>query len=357
MSQVEIRDILKEYGDTVANDNISFEIEDGEFISILGPSGSGKTTLLKIISGFEEPTAGAVYVGGEEVTHLEPEDRDTSLVFQRLALFPHMDVGENISFGLKMKTDMSSTEIRNKVKEVLDLVELPGYEDRSIHNLSGGEQQRVALARAIVTEPNLLLYDEPLSDLDKKLREKMRREMAKLHDLLDITSIHVTHNQKEAMALADRVAVLDKGQLMQYDTPGNIYNEPNNRFVADFIGEANLISGSVVEDDQKIHFENGMFDVELSPDQLENGAANETLLVRPENIRLVDINEGGHLRGEITDAVHLGSITEYHMNVGMNESLIIRDVGDIRFQEGETKSVVLDDYSLIQDRGKTNEHH
>ncbi|MBP8036981.1 MAG: ABC transporter ATP-binding protein, partial [Negativicutes bacterium] len=228
-----------------AVDNVSLRIEPGEFVTLLGPSGCGKTTILRMVAGFEIPTSGDVLIGDERVNTLTPDRRDTAMVFQSYALFPHLNVFENIAYGLKIKK-MKSDDIRTKVKEILGLVGLSELETRSPNQLSGGQQQRVALARALVMEPSVLLFDEPLSNLDAKLRIHMRREIRKIQRQFGITSIYVTHDQAEAMSMSDRIIVMNKGVVEQIGTPREIYATPASQFVADFIGTANIIPSQVV---------------------------------------------------------------------------------------------------------------
>ncbi|RPI08203.1 MAG: ABC transporter ATP-binding protein, partial [Zetaproteobacteria bacterium] len=228
----------------IAVDGVSLEVKEGELVTFLGPSGCGKTTALRIVAGFEPPTSGRVLIGGHDVTHLPPHTRNTAMVFQSYAIFPHLSVAQNVAFGLEMR-GLSKSDIAAKVRQILELVELAGLDHRSPEQLSGGQQQRVALARAIVTEPRVLLFDEPLSNLDAKLREQMRGEVRKLQRRLGITSIYVTHDQAEAMALSDRIVVLEAGRVQQEGSPMEIYARPANRFVADFIGRVNFLGGRV----------------------------------------------------------------------------------------------------------------
>jgi ABC-type Fe3+/spermidine/putrescine transport system ATPase subunit len=242
---VHIDGVTKRYGSLTAVDDVSIPIRDGEFLTILGPSGAGKTTLLHMIAGFEQPTGGEIYINDEPVSNEPPNERDIGLVFQSLALFPHMSVKGNIAFPLKMRRE-DPGDIGGQVEEVLELVRLPpGYEEKPVGDLSGGQQQRVAFARAIVYEPTLLLLDEPLSSLDKKLREEMRGELARIHDETDLTIVHVTHNQTEALSMADRIAVINDGALEQLDPAKDVYAEPQTPFVADFIGNTTMLDGTV----------------------------------------------------------------------------------------------------------------
>lgn len=245
---VSIRSAAKRYGPVVALDDVSLDVAQGEFVSLLGPSGSGKTTLLGILGGFVQPSAGSVWVGERDITFAPPHKRNIGMVFQSYALFPHMTVGENVAFPLRARREPRSGWAR-KVADALAMVELRGYEHRRISELSGGQRQRVALARAMVFEPQLILMDEPLSALDKQLRETMQIELRRLHRRLGATIIYVTHDQREALTMSDRVAVLKDGRLVQVDTPEHLYDRPCNAFVASFIGEATLLAVVRVGDD------------------------------------------------------------------------------------------------------------
>jgi putative spermidine/putrescine transport system ATP-binding protein len=245
---VSIRSATKRYGPITALDDVSLEVAPGEFVSLLGPSGSGKTTLLGILGGFVMPNSGAVWVGELDITFAPPHKRNIGIVFQNYALFPHMTVGENVAFPLRARREPKSGWSR-KVRDALALVELSGYEDRHISQLSGGQRQRVALARTIVFEPQLILMDEPLSALDKQLRETMQIELRRLHQRLGATIVNVTHDQREALTMSDRVAVLKNGKLVQVDTPERLYDHPRDAFVASFIGEATLVRVERAGDD------------------------------------------------------------------------------------------------------------
>jgi spermidine/putrescine ABC transporter ATP-binding subunit len=238
---IEIERITKRFGDFVAVDDVSLHVDAGEFLTLLGPSGCGKTTLLRMLSGFEEPTRGSIRIGGADVTRLPPYRRNVNQVFQSYALFPHLTVAENIGFGLRMQK-VPAAELAERVREVVELVSLAGFEHRRPHELSGGQRQRVALARAIVPRPQVLLLDEPLSALDAKLRQQMRLELKRLQKRLGMTFVFVTHDQEEALTLSDRVAVLNAGRIEQLGTPTAIYHRPATAFVADFLGEANLLA-------------------------------------------------------------------------------------------------------------------
>ncbi len=237
---ISIKDITKKYGDFYALKEINLEVMSGEFLTLLGPSGSGKTTLLMALAGFTSPDYGSIKFGNEEVVLKPPHLRGIGMVFQNYALFPHMNVEQNVGYPQKLR-GVSKSSIKETVEEALSTVKLDGLGHRGVSELSGGQKQRVALARAIVFKPKILLMDEPLSALDKKLREEMQIELRHLHDSLNITTVYVTHDQKEALTMSDRIAVINEGSLMQLGTPTEIYNNPNNSFIADFIGESSLI--------------------------------------------------------------------------------------------------------------------
>lgn len=345
MSLIEVTNLSKSFGETTALENISFEVEEGEFVSILGPSGSGKTTLLKIIAGFTDPDEGDIIFDGNSLINVPPENRELSLVFQRLALFPHMNVYENVAFGLKMKTDLSEDKIEEKVAEILEMVNLSEYENRNITSLSGGEQQRIALARALVVEPSLILFDEPLSDLDRQLRETMRREIKQIHEKLDVTSIYVTHNQREALTLSDRIMVLNEGRREEYDSPSEIYNNPSSKFLADFVGESNFLSCSIHHEDGKSVFEADGIRLQLEESIKADGEG--LIYIRPEHIQI-----GSNFTGErvfdadVNDAVHLGSVTEYSVTLG-DISLRINELGQPRYEPGEDVKIKIDEFGLL----------
>lgn len=348
MAFVDIRDLRKTYDDVVAIDDVSIDVNEGEFVSILGPSGSGKTTMLKSIAGFVEPDDGRIVVAGQEMIGLAPEDRNMGLVFQRLALFPHMSVFDNVAFGLRHRSNLSKDELQEKVSGILEVVSLPGYEDRSIQNLSGGEQQRVALARVLVLEPDLLLYDEPLSDLDRQLREQMRREIADLHDRLEITSIYVTHNQREALTLSDRVLVLHQGEKIRYAPPSELYQNPQSEFVANFVGDSNFVSGSVSRTNGTASFESDVLSLPMNGEA--TATDSEVLYIRPEDIKLGrDPGQGGTYEGTVVSTVHLGSVTEYNVDIAGTEFLVT-ELGPPEYDQGDTVSVRFDKYDLIDAR-------
>lgn len=299
---IELKNISKTYDDNTVLDDFNLTINENEFLTLLGPSGCGKTTLLKIIGGFEFADEGDVYFGGYRVNNAPPYQRNINTVFQKYALFPHMSVYENVAFGLKIKK-MDKEAIDDKVKEMLSMVSLAGFENRSIDSLSGGQQQRVAIARALVNEPKVLLLDEPLAALDLKLRQEMQSELKKIQKKLGITFIFVTHDQEEALSMSDTVVVIHKGVIQQIGTPVDIYNEPENAFVANFIGESNIIDG-IMHDDFDVEFSDTRF---VCVDKgFEKGQAVD-VVVRPEDIIMVKEDEGmisGIVRSSTFKGVH-----------------------------------------------------
>jgi iron(III) transport system ATP-binding protein len=301
-------------GEVVAVNGVTLEIQQGELVTLLGPSGCGKTTTLRIIAGFEFPTSGDILLDGKEINMLPPNKRDMSMVFQSYAIFPHLNVAENISYGLNVQ-HASKAEIERRVKRVMELVQLSGYEKRAPNQLSGGQQQRVALARALIMEPKVLLMDEPLSNLDAKLRETMRSEIRRIQQSLGITSVYVTHDQIEAMTLSDRVVVMNQGLIEQVGSPMEVYRYPKTRFVADFIGRANFIEGKVVNGQPgnlvvKVHDQT----VRLSSlKETYPEGAKVILIARPEMIR---VGAQGELPGVVRRVSYLGNMIDYDIEVG-----------------------------------------
>jgi ABC-type sugar transport systems, ATPase components len=284
MASVTLENVTKQYDDVTAVDNVNLEIEDGEFLTLVGPSGCGKSTTMETIAGLTIPTSGSVYIGGEEVTNLPPKDRGISMVFQNIALFPHMDVYDNISFGLRLRK-YEQDEVDDRVEKAAEVVELKGMMDRMPEEMSGGQRQRVAIARAIVREPEVFLMDEPLANLDAELRVHMRTQLQRLHRELDTTIVYVTHDQAQAMTMSDRIAVVNNGELMQVDPPLTCYNKPDNLFVASFIGSPsmNFIEGQATADG----FEATYLDVPFDPaDYGVEPGQSLTMGVRPEDIYL-----------------------------------------------------------------------
>jgi spermidine/putrescine ABC transporter ATP-binding subunit len=286
VGHVELSNVRKDFGDLRAVNDISIEIERGEFFTIVGPSGCGKSTTLRLIAGFEELTAGRISIGGSDVDHLGPHERNVGLVFQNYALFPHMTVAENVAFGLRMQ-DVPKAKRRRHVEEQLSLVDLPGTGEKYPHQLSGGQQQRVALARALVIEPDVLLLDEPLSNLDQQLRDDLQLELKRIQNETGVTTIHVTHDQEEAMTLADRMCVLRDGRVEQIDSPQSVYNDPRTEFVSTFVGRANTLEARVLSKNELRTIE-----VRATPSlrfllpESASKAHTGTVVIRPDHIKI-----------------------------------------------------------------------
>lgn len=331
---IELIDVRKVFeDDTVAVDNFNLEVKKGEFVTFLGPSGCGKTTTLRMIAGFDIPTSGKILLNGEDISRLPPNKRPVNTVFQKYALFPHLNVYENIAFGLRLKKventfrdengneyskkqKLTKAEINKKVKKALEIVDLEGFEKRSVSTLSGGQQQRIAIARAIVNEPEILLLDEPLGALDLKMRKEMQIELKNMHKKLGITFIYVTHDQEEALTMSDKVVVINDGDIQQIGTPTEIYNEPINTFVADFIGESNIVNGTVVGK-LKVKFCGATFDC------LDDYEINQLVdvVVRPEDIKICAPGEG-QLKGRVISTVFKGVHYEITVAIGKFEIII-----------------------------------
>ncbi len=310
---IELKHITKTYEDGyTAVSDFNLEVKQGEFITFLGPSGCGKTTTLRMIAGFDIPTEGEILLNGTPITSLPPNKRPINTVFQRYALFPHMNIYENIAFGLRQKKTPEKA-IAKKVKKVLELVDLEGFENRSIDTLSGGQQQRVAIARAVVNEPQILLLDEPLGALDLKMRKEMQLELKEMHRELGITFIYVTHDQEEALTMSDKIVVMSEGKMQQIGTPEDIYNEPINAFVADFIGDSNIFNG-IMTGKLKVRFCGGEFPC---VDDIEEGT-HITAVVRPEDVNLT-APEQGRIRGTVTSVIFKGMHYEITVESGKNE--------------------------------------
>jgi spermidine/putrescine transport system ATP-binding protein len=304
---VSLRDIVVEFDGQRILDGLNLDIHDKEFVTLLGPSGCGKTTTLRLIAGFLEPNAGQVLLKGQDITGVPPYKRPVNTVFQKYALFPHLNVFENVAFGLRLKK-MDEETIRRKVRDMLEVVGLKGFERRSIGQMSGGQQQRVAIARSLVNEPEILLLDEPLGALDLKLRKEMQLELKRLQREMNITFIYVTHDQEEALTMSDTVVVMNGGKVQQIGTPEDIYNEPKNAFVADFIGDSNIVDG-VMHRDFLVSFSGVQFPC------VDRGFAREQsvqVVVRPEDIEVVSPVEG-QLVGVVNDVIFKGVHFEMHV--------------------------------------------
>ncbi len=319
----EFTDPEREGGVLVAVRDMDLDLREGEFVTLLGPSGCGKTTTLRMIAGFERPTAGRIWIADRMVNEDPPNLRDTTMVFQSYAIFPHMSVERNVGFGLELK-GRPRPEIRREVEKVMDVMEISALAKRRPDQLSGGQQQRVALARAIVNRPNVLLFDEPLSNLDAKLRESMRVEIRRIQQSFGITSIYVTHDQAEAMTVSDRIVVMDKGRVMQVGTPFEIYSRPANRFVADFIGRVNLfpvtIEGKEAEGGYRVSDARGVLRTSGSA-AAGIQDARALLAIRPESLTL-SRGEGGFGSGTVTRVVYLGAVVEYEIDSGFSRPVL-----------------------------------
>lgn len=315
---VEFVQVSRHFGDVRAVDGVSLRIADGEFFTMLGPSGSGKTTCLRLIAGFEQPTAGQIYLHGQEVSRLPPYERDVNTVFQNYALFPHMTVGENIAYSLMVRK-VAKAEREKRVAEMLELVRLPGIAQRKPTQLSGGQQQRVALARALINHPRVLLLDEPLGALDLKLRQEMQVELKRIQHQVGITFIFVTHDQEEALTMSDRIAIFNHGKIEQLGTPAELYERPQTRFVASFMGTSNVLEGALA--------------------QALTGSP-VPFAVRPEKIRLLSpdtpVGEGEcTVEGTVEAVTYLGSLTRYTVKVAGGQSMIV-----VRQNDGATANTL-----------------
>lgn len=321
-SQLTLHNLVKVFGDVLAVDKVSLTIQHGEFLTLLGPSGSGKTTTLNMIAGFEIPTSGQILLESKDITTVAPNNRGIGMVFQNYALFPHMTVFDNIAFPLKMRK-MPGNEITTLVETILQLVQLPGFERRYPNQLSGGQQQRIALARALVFRPPILLMDEPLGALDKKLRDHMRLEIKHLQESLDITVIYVTHDQEEALTMSDRIAIMNEGRIIQLETPMELYEFPADLFVADFIGESNFLEGRTGETDgdrMSVEIKQGLKMWIKKQTRLESGK-EVTVAIRPEKIQIfpdgaeVPVDIVNRFSGRVNEVVYVGEASVYDISL------------------------------------------
>ena len=334
--RLSVRNLVKYFGDFQALGGISFDIEPGHFVTLLGPSGCGKTTLLRLIAGFIEADDGEIMFDGKIMNDIAPEKRNTAMCFQSYALFPHKSVKENIRFGLRMRK-VPREQHDDLVAEAVKMVNLEGLEDRKPYELSGGQQQRVSLARAIVVRPNVLLFDEPLSNLDAKLREKVRVEIRELQKNLGITSIYVTHDQAEALAISDEIVSMNHGEIVQIADPRSIYDRPKSRFVADFIGTANIIPGSVVGDSEGVHKFKTPVGEFSSKCELPEDGKNLAICLRPEDFSIVQESGGLNVfTGKVRNAVYMGNALDLFVQQGEH---IVRASVD--------KQYIVDEGSLI----------
>lgn len=313
---IELKSITKRFEDGFAAvDDFNLEVKRGEFVTFLGPSGCGKTTTLRMIAGFDIPTEGQILLNGEDISKMPAYERPINTVFQRYALFPHLNIFDNIAFGLKLKK-LPKAEIKRKVKRVLEMVDLEGFEARKVSTLSGGQQQRIAIARALVNEPEILLLDEPLGALDLKMRKEMQLELKSMHEKLGITFIYVTHDQEEALTMSDKIVVMSEGKMQQIGTPEDIYNEPKNAFVADFIGESNIFNG-IMTDKRRVRFCGAEFEC---LDDVPKGTYIDAV-VRPEDV-IITAEADGMIKGVVTSVVFKGVHYEIAVLSGKNEIVI-----------------------------------
>ena len=348
-AEVKFENITKKFNETVAVDNVSCIFEAGTLTTLLGPSGCGKTTSLRIIAGLERATSGKILVDNEDVTILPATDRDVSMVFQSYALFPHMSVIENVSYGLKM-INVNKEEYTEKALETLKLVNLDGYENRMPSELSGGQQQRVAVARAIVLKPKVLLFDEPLSNLDAKLRRQVREDIREIQQKLGVTTIYVTHDQEEALAISDKVIVMNKAVIAQQGSPKDLYNFPKNKFVANFIGDANDVSAEIINKQSNTYeLKLAEMNVKIKSNQDLNDKV--TLALRPEKIKIERNNDNNCIHATIKNASFVGSSYQYILNSKIGNLYVVSGDTNNIFKVGEDVFLSIDakDIKILSD--------
>ena len=343
-AEVKFENITKKFNETVAVDNVSCSFEAGTLTTLLGPSGCGKTTSLRIIAGLERATSGKILVDNEDVTLLPATDRDVSMVFQSYALFPHMSVIENVSYGLKM-INVNKEEYTEKALETLKLVNLEGYENRMPSELSGGQQQRVAVARAIVLKPKVLLFDEPLSNLDAKLRRQVREDIREIQQKLGVTTIYVTHDQEEALAISDKVIVMNKAVIAQEGSPKELYNFPKNKFVANFIGDANDVTAEIINK-QSNTYDLKLAEMNVKIEINKDLSDKVSLALRPEKININRTNNENCIHATVKSASFVGSSYQYILNTKIGELYVVSgDTNDI-FEVGEEVFLNIDEKDI-----------
>lgn len=361
MTTLQARNLTKHFGSLVAVEDVSLDVKSGELLALLGPSGCGKSTTLRMLAGLETPTAGEIYLDGEDITNTPPYHRDTAMVFQSWALFPYKTVLENVAFGLKMD-GLGKEERREQAMETLEMMHMGEYADSNPKDLSGGQQQRVALARSLALNPKVLLLDEPLSNLDKRLKEEMQLELKNIHQEFEKTIVHVTHDQNEAFTLADRIGIMNDGELIQIGEPREVYSNPKNRFVEEFLGETNFVTAAVNEQDgqQTELVINESFRVPITD---ENGAFtgqdNVDISIRPEIVSTAAGQPGAEdadgqnsdtvsVVGEVKNILYRGSIIRYYLDVGGTEIFVEDDISkDRRLEVGQTVTVSWNNRELL----------
>ena len=350
---IRLSGVVKKFDDEVVLKSLDLSVDDGEFVTLLGPSGCGKTTTLRLIGGFEKPDEGDIFFGSQRINDVPPNKRNINTVFQKYALFPHLNVEQNIAFGLNIRK-VDRKETKRRVAEMLELVNLKGFEKRSVTSLSGGQQQRVAIARAIIQQPKVLLLDEPLGALDLKLRKEMQVELKKLHETLDMTFLYVTHDQEEALTMSDTVVVMNQGEILQQGTPIDIYNEPANAFVADFIGQSNIIPG-IMRQDRVIEFLGTVYDC------VDTGfSKNEPVdvVIRPEDLLLIDREDSsiqpadrllkGRVQTCLFKGVHYEMLIETEGFTFMANSTVACEVGSEKYLDVDPDNIHIMKKSSIE---------
>lgn len=349
-AHLRLHGLTKVYDESVrAVDDVDLSVKEGEFVTLVGPSGCGKSTTLRMLAGFVEPTDGTIEMNFTDITKAPPDKRDVGMVFQSIALFPHKSVKENIAYGMRVADEsFTETEVEDRVAEMLELIEMPGYEDRMPEQLSGGQAQRVGLARALALKPEVLLLDEPLSALDEKLREHMQTELTRIQRELGVTTIFVTHNQEEAMTMSDRIVVMNDGHFEQIGTPEGVYSEPESVFVGDFMGKSNILAGRVTDQaDDHVTVDTSYGEITAPAGTLTAGT-DAQLLVRPENLSIAhrderDPSEENTLTGEVGLVQLIGSIVEYEVETEYGSLTVeVQSSGTIAFERGDQVTVSFD---------------
>jgi multiple sugar transport system ATP-binding protein len=357
MGRLQLNELTKVFesggNEIVAVNDLNIDIQDGEFLVLVGPSGCGKSTTLRCIAGLEQTTSGQILLDDRDITHRKPKERDMAMVFQNYALYPHMSVRKNIGYGLKITTDLSKDEINERVEETAELLEIGELLEKEPGDLSGGQQQRVALGRAIIREPEVFLMDEPLSNLDAKLRTTMRTEIQQLQQDMGITTIYVTHDQTEAMTMGDRIAILDGGELQQIGEPLECYHRPKNRFVAGFIGSPSMNFLSVTHDGETLEHDEFSYQISATTsDELETASQDLTLGIRPEHIQIADADAENAIQTTIEVVEPMGEVTYAYFEIGEQTYTASID-GEIRISAGEDVHVVFPEEKIHIFDGRT----